>query len=609
MSKRSSKSKRRSKALPALGFAGASLSMASGACASTTGASANTPPTSQSQSHEIFLGDEEIFDSSLSTFFTFDKENAGQASLAQQLKLARGGGGGCGCGHGGGGGGCGHGGGCGGCGHGGGCGGYAHGGGCGGCGHGGLAHMGHGLSGHALSAHGFSAHTHGLASHAISGRGHQSSHNLSHNQLSHNQLSHNQLSHNQLSHNQLAHNQFAHNQFAAQNFHGLNNFNHTGFNRNAFGNPANWNHWGGRFWGAGWNNWGWGWGGWAGPVFWPFLLGDALSFIFWPYAYYDPFWWYGPPFIFASIFAPGPYFGLDYGYGPDYYGYGYGTGYYGYAGSPNIYYDSSRGGGYNTAARGRYAARTEQADREALAETNTAALESCTGLAPGVTNLPIDQIRQTVHPTADQEAALDDLSAASSQASDIVKSSCPSSVPLTPIGRLDAAEQRLDATIKAIQIIRSPLERFYQALSDEQRQRFNAMSGSTEGAPSAGNMVAACSQQGGSFIDLPVQRIEQVVLPTAQQQSAFNDLKKAAQKAGDQLQSSCPTAVPKSPVARVDTIETRLTAMADAIKSVRPDLQNFYASLNDEQKAKFNTMGPPPQATSSPQQRQNGGQQ
>ncbi|MGB3745339.1 MAG: Spy/CpxP family protein refolding chaperone [Xanthobacteraceae bacterium] len=502
--------------------------------------------------------------------------------------------------------------------------------------HGGEAHVGHGLSVHGLSAHA----GHGFTSHAMSrGSHHFAGHNLSHSHAlmghagriaghgitstghnalaTHNQLNgarsqfaHNQLSHNQLSHNQLSHNQFAHHQFVAQNFHGLNNFNHTGFNRNAFGNNANWNHWGGRFWGAGWNNWGWGWGGWAGPVFWPFLLGDALSFILWPYAYYDPFWWYGSPFIWASIFAPGPYFGLDYGYGPDYYGYGYGTGYYGYAGSPNIYYDSSRGGGYNTAARGRYAARTEQApDREALAETNTEALQSCTGLAPGVTNLPIDQIRQTVHPTADQQAALDDLNAASSQASDVIKSSCPSSVPLTPIGRLDAAEQRLDATIKAIQIIRSPLERFYQALSDEQRQRFNAMSGSTEGAPSAGNMVAACSQQAGSFIDLPVQRIEQVVQPTAQQQSGLNDLKKAAQKAGDQLQSSCPTAVPKSPVARVDTIETRLTAMADGIKSVRPDLQNFYASLSDEQKAKFNTMGPPPKATSSPQQRQSGGQQ
>src|ERR1700739_3295738 len=99
MSKRSSKSKRRSKALPALGFAGVSLSMAGGACASTGAAMANTQLTSRSQNHEIFVGDEEIFDVSLSTFYTFDKENAGQTSLAQQLKLARGGG--CGCGHGG----------------------------------------------------------------------------------------------------------------------------------------------------------------------------------------------------------------------------------------------------------------------------------------------------------------------------------------------------------------------------------------------------------------------------------------------------------------------------------------------------------------------------
>jgi len=35
--------------------------------------------------------------------------------------------------------------------------------------------------------------------------------------------------------------------------------------------------------------------------------------------------------------------------------------------------------------------------------------------------------------------------------------------------------------------------------------------------------------------------------------------------------------------------------MTDAIKSIRPALENFYASLTDEQKARFNMMGPPPQ--------------
>ena len=130
MSKRSSiKSKRRSKALPALGLAGVSFSLASGACASTSEAAANTPSTSQSQSHELFLGEEEIFDVSLATFYIYDKENAGPYALSQNLKLARGGCGGCGgggCRCGGGGGGCR-------CGGGGGCGGGIHigcGGGC-----------------------------------------------------------------------------------------------------------------------------------------------------------------------------------------------------------------------------------------------------------------------------------------------------------------------------------------------------------------------------------------------------------------------------------------------------------------------------------------------
>src|SRR5215467_9786409 len=126
MSKRSSKkSKRRSKAVPALGITGLSLSLASGAIAST--GEATTTVGSSSQPHEIFLGEEEVFDTSLSTFFTFDKENGEQTSHAQDLKLAKGGGGGCG----GGGGGCGgEGGGCGCGGGGGGCGG--NGGGCGG---------------------------------------------------------------------------------------------------------------------------------------------------------------------------------------------------------------------------------------------------------------------------------------------------------------------------------------------------------------------------------------------------------------------------------------------------------------------------------------------
>jgi hypothetical protein len=90
----------------------------------TSEALANTPPPSQG--NELLLGEEELSDVSLATFYVFDKENTGAPPLADQLRLARGGCGGCGHGCGGGGHGCGCGGG--GC----RCGGGVHVG-CGGC--------------------------------------------------------------------------------------------------------------------------------------------------------------------------------------------------------------------------------------------------------------------------------------------------------------------------------------------------------------------------------------------------------------------------------------------------------------------------------------------
>ena len=403
----------------------------------------------------------------------------------------------------------------------------------------------------------------------------------------------NQLAHDRFAHNQFLHNQVAHNQFVARNFRGLYNFNHTGFNRNAFGDPQHWNRWGGRFWGAGWNRWGYGFGGWAGPVFWPYLYGDIFSFAFWPYDYYDPFWAYGPDFLLASIFAPGPYFGADYGYAPD-----YGAG---YAGGNDIYY-----GGYSGPSGG--PGGVTNADRQALAETNAAAAESCSGLAPGVSDLPIAQIKQTVQPTGDQQTALDELNDAAVKANDVVKSSCPTAMPLTPAARLDAAQARLEAMMKAVDIVQGPLQKFYDSLSDQQRQRFDAMGNAGNGrATAGGNVAALCRAQSGDVTDLPVQRIEQVVQPNGQQQQqAFDALKEASHDAAQQLQSSCPAQVPQAPVARLDAVKARLQAMVDAMNAVRPKLQAFYASLGDEQKARFNTMGPPPRsASSTPEQKGN----
>ncbi len=116
--KQASKRKRVTSAVPALGAAGLTFSLVGGASAAVAPTSDVPQTPNYSPSHEITLGEEEIADVSLATFYVFDKENA--AAARGSFQEARGcGGHGCG----------GHGGGCRGCG-GRGCGGR----GCGGCG-------------------------------------------------------------------------------------------------------------------------------------------------------------------------------------------------------------------------------------------------------------------------------------------------------------------------------------------------------------------------------------------------------------------------------------------------------------------------------------------
>ena len=83
--KQASKRNRRSKAVPALGVAGLSLSLASGTSASTSGPAADVTPQNTSPNYQILLGDEEISDVSLSTFYVFDKENAAQPQLGEKV--------------------------------------------------------------------------------------------------------------------------------------------------------------------------------------------------------------------------------------------------------------------------------------------------------------------------------------------------------------------------------------------------------------------------------------------------------------------------------------------------------------------------------------------
>jgi LTXXQ motif family protein len=153
--------------------------------------------------------------------------------------------------------------------------------------------------------------------------------------------------------------------------------------------------------------------------------------------------------------------------------------------------------------------------------------------------------------------------------------------------------------MQAAAIVRTPLDNFYNSLNEEQRQRFAALGSPSAaktnrpGSTSSNDLVALCSRRTEGFSQLPAQRVEQVVKPTKEQLDALDRLKSASIEAANQLQASCPAQMPQTPLDRFDAVEKRLEAMESAIKRVRPALASFYDSLNDEQKARFNTLGPP----------------
>ncbi len=361
---------------------------------------------------------------------------------------------------------------------------------------------------------------------------------------------------------------------------------------------------GSRFWGNRWGHFGWyhNWWrnrvvfGWWGPVFWPYAYYDLFADVFWPYGYwpyfYDPFWYYGYPDLFAGIFWP-----YDYG---DIVVYGGGYGAPGYAGPG--YGGPGYAGGHPTGRRYASAPPTGGVTGpggNAVQSTTQAAMgrysEYCGEDSRDVAGVPVDEIQQALNPTDEQRAALDELGNASVQAAQIVKSSCPTDVSLTPIGRIDAMQQRVQAMLNGVKVVRPALEKFYNMLTDEQKARFNALGHSQtppsrEGAPVAGSSPAAgCKNR--AIPDWPTAQIQRTVHPTSAQQTALNALQDAAAKAKDILEASCPTEMPATPLARLSAIEQRLQTISAAVATVRGPLNDFYASLSDEQKAQFNMIG------------------
>ena len=106
-------------------------------------------------------------------------------------------------------------------------------------------------------------------------------------------------------------------------------------------------------------------------------------------------------------------------------------------------------------------------------------------------------------------------------------------------------------------------------------------------------MAQSCSAPGPAALQWPTSEIEARIHPNDTQKAALQVLQDTSARASEALQAACQAAGQMlTPPARMAAAAKRLDAMLQAVKQVRAALEDFYATLSDEQRAAFEAIGP-----------------
>jgi hypothetical protein len=189
----------------------------------------------------------------------------------------------------------------------------------------------------------------------------------------------------------------------------------------------------------------------------------------------------------------------------------------------------------------------------------------------------------------EQHAMLDDLRKASVEAAQTIHAACPTEAASTPSGRLAAMQRRLEAMKSAIARLRTPFEEFNESLDDDQKAELAALN--DQRAPFAPKVPAAQSCTPPEALPWPAAEIEAKLHLSETQREQLGAVSRMTAFAKNTLNFDCQPDDNLTPPDRLATADTRLDAMLDAIKQVAPALDDFLATLSEEQKAQFETIG------------------
>jgi hypothetical protein len=293
--------------------------------------------------------------------------------------------------------------------------------------------------------------------------------------------------------------------------------------------------------------------GWVGPPAWPTGYEDLVGFTFWPDDYAPRLRGHGFDVIADTITGR---------------------------------FDVPRPA--RTATTG--AAVTNDADNEL-------SVGRCGDSAKADSNWPAARIEQIMQLSDAEHAALENLQTTANQSVKTIRANCVGPAAGASPDRLRALVQTLWTVRDAGISMREPLKNFYDTLTVTQKNSFirqptqNSPPPDPKAAdPEMNKQYQACASQNVEKAERMIKEIEMRVRPNRDQAASLENLHRASGDMAKLLIASCAQPVPADPMERLDSANDQLTAINYAATTVQIALDEFYLKLNNDQKARFDSV-------------------
>ena len=212
-------------------------------------------------------------------------------------------------------------------------------------------------------------------------------------------------------------------------------------------------------------------------------------------------------------------------------------------------------------------------------------------------NWPAKRVEQILQLSDTQHDALEKLQAAANQSAKTISGNCGVPAALAPTDRLRTLVQTIWIVRDAGVSMRGPLNTFYASLTNTQKDSFvryqqqNNIPADTKTAGSDANkQYQTCAAQNVEKAERLVQEVEMRVRPNRKQAESLENLHKVSTDMAKLLIASCAQPIPVDPLGRLDSADDQLTALNYAATTVQIAFDDFYARLDNSQKARFGSL-------------------